>query len=243
MLLKNNFLFLLLLVFVLASCKNSASNTQAEETDPVQQEKMDGYKNLIGSYTDTIPCEDCDGIVTSIYFKPDTTFILEQQYIGSKKKNIVYHLGTWLLDDSSITLNKTVDELQGVRLAGNVAEIELIMRNPATHPKFDYTLLKETAPFKPKKTVPLQGMFDAKGDTMHLLVCETQKRYPAAIDAEVGGMLGNYQKIKKQDFEAVLAEVEGNFELRPEPGGTHTKDFFVIKKFRRFLPKKGCETR
>lgn len=228
------------LVIVLSfSCKNSKDEQQISDTTETTSRRE--FKDLIGSYTDTIPCADCAGIVTTIDLKPDSTYIIESIYLKAPQKNVVnYTLGSWLIKDSIITLSTSTQPVL-YKAMGN-AEIAMLDANgnEIKNTRFDYTLLKATTPFKPVQNIPVTGLFDGAKDTMHFYLCATKKMYPAAISTNEHQMRSQYDKIKTKDYDTVIASVEGHFELRPTPGSTNTKDYFVIDKLKKLTKGADC---
>lgn len=63
-------------------------------------------EQLAAFYTGTLPCSDCDGIVTLITLNADEkrTFTLEEEYKGKKNKK-VESKGTWAVAGEIVTLN------------------------------------------------------------------------------------------------------------------------------------------
>ncbi len=56
-------------------------------------------------YSGTLPCKDCDGIVTILTLNADEkrTFSLEEEYKGKKGKAVESN-GTWTVDGDIVTL-------------------------------------------------------------------------------------------------------------------------------------------
>jgi len=63
-------------------------------------------ENLAAFYTGTLPCPDCDEIVTSLTLNADETrtFTLEEEYKGKKNKKVESN-GTWTVAGDMVTLN------------------------------------------------------------------------------------------------------------------------------------------
>lgn len=65
-----------------------------------------------GSYSGSLPCGDCKGILTKLTVNADNTYTLSSQYLGKETKPTVYK-GTYNLDDKKIiTLDAEGDHLK-----------------------------------------------------------------------------------------------------------------------------------
>jgi hypothetical protein len=62
-------------------------------------------EQLAAFYTGTLPCADCDGIVTMLTLNADEqqSFTLEEEYQGKKSKTVESN-GTWAIDGDIVTL-------------------------------------------------------------------------------------------------------------------------------------------
>lgn len=119
-------------VLFLGACNNASvsSNTTGEVKDSIAKDnvkanalKVDTLKpvadtslnaanplDVVGKYTGTLPCADCEGIASILELKADKNFVLTEEYLGKKKplKNVTK--GTWIVSGSTLTLqeiNKT----------------------------------------------------------------------------------------------------------------------------------------
>lgn len=59
----------------LVGCANSSSDSPSAAT---QTAKYDAQ------YQGTLPCADCDGVVTTLTLNPDGTFFMESEYLANK---------------------------------------------------------------------------------------------------------------------------------------------------------------
>ncbi len=87
---KKNFI-LILSALIWISCDNSSKkDTPGNSGDNHQQNQAGGfdYIAVCGSYADSLPCADCDGIYTEIQLNPDTTFSMSERRIGKNEKAI-----------------------------------------------------------------------------------------------------------------------------------------------------------
>lgn len=84
-------LFLLLTVFAItfSACKKADSKEEQPANDSIEMtsEVPEGHTSNIavdweGEYKGIIPCEDCDGVETSLILNYDSTFTMTKTYIG-----------------------------------------------------------------------------------------------------------------------------------------------------------------
>lgn len=222
---------------LLVACENK--NKADTEIKDAQQPIGFPTQQLMGVFQDTLPCNDCAGAATTLYLKPDKTYIMEQAH-GDKK--VVYNLGKWVVTDSVLNLTGRQGPLTFKLL--NLAEIALLDM-PDTllhnHSATPVTLNRVITPFKPLQPVPVEGMFSAAGDTMNILVCATGLTYPVALAPSAMRMTTAYSKAVQSKKTPLYSEVEGHFELRPSQQDTTTQDFFVVERFKKFIPQQQCQ--
>jgi uncharacterized lipoprotein NlpE involved in copper resistance len=84
---KNIVIILSALLWI--SCDNTPKkDTPGDSGNNPQQSQAGGfdYISVCGSYADTLPCADCDGIYTEIQLSPDTTFSISERRMGKAEK-------------------------------------------------------------------------------------------------------------------------------------------------------------
>jgi heat shock protein HslJ len=97
-----------LLITVIAAVVFFACKTQkSSETRPTTDSAHNSQNSLdwAGTYRDTLPCADCEGILTEIVLKSDLTYQMGTRYLG-KGKEISRSKGkfTWQNDGNTIVL-------------------------------------------------------------------------------------------------------------------------------------------
>lgn len=104
-----NLIFVCLSIFVLFSCQEEARKTAGTDTTDSSAASDDQaqVEQLAAFYTGTLPCPDCDGVVTTLTLNADEkrTFTLEEQYVG-KEDGTVESAGTWTVAGDLVTLNR-----------------------------------------------------------------------------------------------------------------------------------------
>jgi heat shock protein HslJ/uncharacterized lipoprotein NlpE involved in copper resistance len=75
----------------------------APATEKSKQQTLT-FAKVIGLYTGTIPCADCEGIYTRLEFIDSVTYIKESNYLGKSSRSF-YDMGQWsIVNDSVISL-------------------------------------------------------------------------------------------------------------------------------------------
>src|SRR4030095_11958742 len=89
-------------------------------------------------YSDTLPCADCQGIVTKIVFNSDSTFLMTELYLGEDKvpKGT---LGRWTQDNDVVMLDAGKDSYLNFRIVTKALQM-LDKEGKEIAGKADYTL-------------------------------------------------------------------------------------------------------
>lgn len=88
--------------FLLISCNNNSHNGVNETRNQIKKDKR---KNPSGKYVGITPCADCPGIKTTIYFKDDSIFIENLEYLDREAS--FSDTGVWKIDNKIITVSFT----------------------------------------------------------------------------------------------------------------------------------------
>ena len=235
---------ILLFTVVFASCNNHehAANSKDSVAAETVQADVITIAEVEGVYRDTMPCADCAGILTTIQLSADSTYLMEQEYLGKKGTGFFYNLGRWKLKDSIVTLSKIKDAPNSYKASLNsLLPLDKDGKEiRAAHLTYSLNRIANKN-FKTKQNIPLEGLFTYYADTHLFTVCATGKTYPAALTKETVPMERDYGSLKKGDKMPLLANVEGIFEMRPGIEGDKQEETFVIKKFIKFLPGENCK--
>lgn len=105
-------------------CKNDPGKTSVEQqeqgtlpqmendTIPPGTDETQTSTGWEGSYSGSLPCGDCKGILTKITISKDKAYTLSSVYMGKETKPTIYK-GTYTLDDKNIiTLDAEGDHLK-----------------------------------------------------------------------------------------------------------------------------------
>jgi len=234
----------LLSAIIILSCNSNTTKEPKKDSTTVETIQADTVTmpEVEGVYKDTLPCADCAGILTTIQLSKDSTYIIEQQYLGKKQADVFYILGRWNLKDSIVTLTGIKDAPYKYKATLNsITQLDKEGKEmTGTH--FNYSLTRiANKTFKTKNNIPVEGMFVYYADAHLITICATGKTYPAGLTKETVKMETDYISLKKKDKEPLLAHVEGIFEMRPSMEGDEGEETFVIKKFIKFLPGEKCK--
>jgi heat shock protein HslJ len=92
----------LILLFAVISCKTSEKATSQSADTHNSQNSLD----WAGTYRDTMPCADCEGILTEIVLNNDLSYKMGTSYLG-KNGEVFQSKGkfSWNKNGSTITLN------------------------------------------------------------------------------------------------------------------------------------------
>ncbi|WP_373549535.1 copper resistance protein NlpE [Haliscomenobacter sp.] len=100
-------IFVCFSMIVLFSCQEKTKKT-LDTTDSSAIANEEAMVNQLAAfYNGTVPCPDCDEIVTMLTLNADEkrTFTLEEEYKG-KESRTVESTGTWTADGDVVTLNQ-----------------------------------------------------------------------------------------------------------------------------------------
>lgn len=99
---KQNFITALIFAIALISCKTGEKGTKQNLNEHNSRNSLD----WAGTYRDTLPCADCEGILTEIVLNSDLSYKMGTSYLGKNGK-VFRSEGkfSWSNDGSTITLN------------------------------------------------------------------------------------------------------------------------------------------
>ena len=99
-----------LTLLLLAACSRPPADqggTAIKDTVPSTDQLVD--VPIPGYYEDTLPCADCPGLVTQLWVRSDSTFILRQHYID--RDTLPFGtIGQWHVVNGLVTVGMTGDK-------------------------------------------------------------------------------------------------------------------------------------
>ena len=119
---KNTHFAVFLLALSMSACvQKNEKNEEKPVTDSVtvntDVRTNSTTPDWVGEYKGVIPCEDCDGIETSITLNKDSTYILKTTYQGKGNTSEDKGTFTWLEPSSRVVLKS--NDIEQVYLIGN----------------------------------------------------------------------------------------------------------------------------
>ncbi len=137
-----NFLLVLLAALAVAACQTPEAKKEpappaAEQTPPPDMHNAANALDVIGTYTGTLPCADCEGIETEIQLLDGNAYDIKMTYKGKSDKP-VEHAGAYSWNDAGNTITLDGQEapnkyfvgenvlfkldMEGKRIEGNLAD-------------------------------------------------------------------------------------------------------------------------
>lgn len=166
----------------------AACGSPSEPVATVEQDTTDRTQQAIdwpGYYSDTLPCADCPGILTDLWVRSDSTFILHERYLD---RDSIPHgtIGQWHVVNGLITIGHTGDKPsffrhtpQGLLLvdeAGEEAGTALDRHLDKLAGEFDGYIPR----------MRLKGTFICMADAQSFKPCGAKYSWPCAGGMELG---------------------------------------------------------
>jgi len=195
-----------------------------------------------GYYDGTLPCADCQGIVTQLWVRSDSTFVLRERYVG-KDSMAFGTIGQWHVVNGLLTVGYAGDKPEFHRWTKQGLQRVDEMGQPfaATHP---YTLEKlagELADEIPR--MRLKGVFTYMADAKSFAPCGSSFNWPCAggMDwgAEEGELLNSmngadleraYLKAVKEGGRPWAIEAECSLSMGPAMEGDGADEYIFIHR-------------
>lgn len=198
---------------LLAACqgREQGFNTGSENNAP-DKDAGAATLPLAGVYTDTVPCNDCQGIATRLILKPDSLYEMQEVYLG-RTSPANYRRGPWRVRGQVVTLEPSgndpvrrysVEANQSLRLLDATGK-------PMADGTQDYTLNRasEATLSEAGTRREFTGKYTYQASGASLVECGTDKRYPIASTSLNTDLQRRYGTTRKQEGEAVFVRVEG----------------------------------
>lgn len=93
-----------------------------------------------------------------------------------------------------------------------------------------------------QKSNSLKGMYSYMADAGMFIDCNTQKKYPVAMEADNISLEQAYLKIAEEPREKILVTLIGTFEKRPKIEGDGEMEFLIVSKFDKIWPNIDCNS-
>jgi copper homeostasis protein (lipoprotein) len=174
-------------IVLIAACSSPSPKdpVPAADTTAMDMVTPEMPTTWAGYYTDTLPCADCAGILTDLWVRSDSTFILQERYLG-RDTIPVGTIGQWHVVQGLITIGYTGDKpyfyryvKEGLLLVDEMGE--------AAETKLDYSLDKladEIGDAIPR--MRLKGVFTYMADAQSFRPCGAEFSWPCAGGLDMG---------------------------------------------------------
>lgn len=193
---KHASIFLVLLAACGSSGEPSVNTTEASADRNKQAIDWPGY------YSDTLPCLDCSGMLTDLWVRSDSTFILQERRIG-RDSIPMGTVGQWHVVNGLITIGYTGDKPYFFRFKKEGLELVDEM-DESDQSSVDYTLDKlagEHDGYIPR--MRLMGTFIYMADAQSFQPCGAKYVWPCVggidMSEEEGEPLNSFNNIELQE--------------------------------------------
>jgi copper homeostasis protein (lipoprotein) len=225
-------------LFFLASCNTHSGESSTKDSSLA----VSGFAShqFDGLFSDTIPCADCAGIITSLNLEADSTFILEQEYVGLREGDrVFYQLGKWSLVDSLLRLNEITEGPRQFKII-NTNELKMLDNEGVmvTGTTLNFSLRRKAIPFVAKKPVTVRGMAIDAGDSSFIKICAWGKNIPLEFTRDTQWP-DSLSRIKDGMRTRTLAEIEGHFHTIDKNG--QPVQVFTAEKVLKLSPAEKCK--
>lgn len=228
--------FLPIAALLLASCNGGSDHRVPTDSSAGVVSDFASHQ-FDGVFSDTMPCADCSGIITSLNLEADSTFILEQEYVGLREGDrVFYQLGKWSLVDSLLRLSDIAEGPRQFKIV-NTNELKMLDNEGGivTGTNLNFILHRTTTPFKAKKPMTIRGMVQKVNDSLSVKICAWKKVVPLEITT-----LTQWPDSTAPGLQTgVLAEIEGYFQI--DQAAKKPVQYFSAGKFLKYLPNEKCK--
>ncbi|MFD3249682.1 envelope stress response activation lipoprotein NlpE [Rahnella aquatilis] len=188
------------------------------------------------SYSGVLPCADCSGLKTSLFLEQDGTYILQEQYQGSKEGDQVFaSYGRWARTADKLVLTDS----QGEKRYFHPKDENLEMLDQSGEPivsTFNYTL-KPVQQNLPKTPMALTGMMQYSADAASFKDCATGNVFPMSANKSLEE---GYLAVRKTPNQLVFLSMDGHFMTEPSMEEGLVQRAVVADKNVQFDATKTC---
>lgn len=192
---------------------------------------------LAGVYTDTVPCNDCQGISTRLTLKPDSLYELQEAYLG-RPDPVNYRRGPWRVRGQVVTLapsgNDPVRRYQ-VEAARRLRLLDADGK-PMQAANADYTLnyfsdgnLNEAG-----TTREFTGLYTAEPNAAVFVECGSDTRYALASGGLTADLARQYGTTRRKAGKPVFLRVSATV------SGTGQQETLLVGKILEMKPDPVC---
>ena len=184
------------LLGLFVACGTGPGEERKEATTPVLKTDVasTGLDELPGYYEDTLPCADCPGILTQLWVRSDSTFVLREEYMehDTLPSGLI---GQWHVMNGLVTIGRSGDKPMFYRptTEGLMLVDEMGTASPSG---LDMTLDRLSDEIQDEiPRMRLTGTFTYLADAMSFKPCGTRYTWPCAggeaLGAEEDELIGS----------------------------------------------------
>lgn len=194
---------------------------------------------LPATFSGTLPCADCEGIVHHLDLWADGQgYALRRVYLG--RDETLDELGRWHVDPSrnALILEGTGNASSEWQITANQQVRLLDQEGLPIESDLPYTL--EPGPFAPTDLeLPVTGLMTYFADAALFTECFTGQRFPIAMEADYLPLERAYLAAELAPNAPLLAHIDAQISLRPQMEGPDRRTV-TIKRFHHVTPDAGC---
>ena len=212
----------------------AAAPAAAEEA---QQRGAHGL-SLPASFTGTLPCADCPGILHQLDLWPSGGFALRQEYID--RDRVVQSLGRWHVDPARSALVLGGADTRDWQILGNGALRMMDGEGQPIESDLPYGLTPgPLAPFD--LALPMTGEFVYFADSALFTECRTVQRFPVRMEADYLALERAYLAAELAPQAPLLARLDGRIAMAEQMEGPPRRSL-TVERLHHVTPGGACAT-
>lgn len=197
---------------------------------------------LPATFVGVLPCADCPGIRYALNLFPDNAFFLRLTYLERLDAKPFDDIGRWNLSADGPTLTLKGGNESSERFAVKSPDVlrKLDLQGPEIDSKLNYDLHR-TSNFEPlEPSLTLRGAFRYMADAPLFTDCRTGQRWPVAMQGDYKALEAAYLQVRRQPGEELMATLEGQVAIRPNPDGGRPIPTLVVERYIGIWPGETC---
>ncbi|TMQ67471.1 MAG: hypothetical protein E6K80_15210, partial [Candidatus Eisenbacteria bacterium] len=200
-----------------------------------------GLGALPATFIGTLPCADCVGIRWQINLLDNGAYEQRAAYLRDGRDESVYEIGTWSLNDRTLTLNggRERPDRWSVDNPNTLQKLGIDGQPIATGPPQALTRAPSLLPMEPR--VRLRGLYRATAQGARFSDCVSGLQWPVAREADGRALEEAYSRQKKMKPGGdLMVTLDGRIETAPaaERGGDQER--LVVERFLHASPGEIC---
>lgn len=211
------------------------------EVDEPSPRGLGDVVTLPGTFTGSIPCDDCERVDIVLNVRPDSLYQLRKTYQStSGPLNVDSQMGRWRFSpgDSLLILGKEKGRLKTYRVVGNDLLRFVEWEGGDSSSQIQYELSRSPAMDPFPDPVKMRGMFSSVMELGYFSECATGVKFAVDEGGDFRTTVQNYMNTPHDADHPLLVSILGSLSPGAGPGAPDT---LYISQFRRFYPNRDCE--